>query len=68
MFCQISGWIFDGLRLTIYRQLCEACYAAGRSQEVLDNLREMENIFRDEIKLRSQLNGWLTGKYADDIQ
>ncbi|KAI9458227.1 hypothetical protein HD554DRAFT_2177419 [Boletus coccyginus] len=57
----ISGWVFDGLRLAIYRQSCEASYAARRAQEVLDTIREMENIFRDEMESMGELNVWLTG-------
>lgn len=68
MLYKISSWVFDGLRLTIYRQSCDACYAAGHIREVLDNLQEMESIFRDEIRLRTELNVWVTGKHLDDIQ
>jgi hypothetical protein len=39
-----------------------------RPQEVLDTIRKMENIFRDEIELRSELNGWIAGKYLGHIQ
>ncbi|KAG8215514.1 hypothetical protein J3R82DRAFT_9161 [Butyriboletus roseoflavus] len=35
--------------------------SAKRTQQVLDTLREMESVFRDEIKLRSELSGWLAG-------
>lgn len=32
-------------------------------QEVLDTLREMQSIFRDEIKMSRELHGWLTSEY-----
>lgn len=67
MFFQVSGWVFDGLRLAIYQQSCEACYAAGLTQQVLNSLGELESVFRDEIKLRSELNGWLTGECSHHI-
>lgn len=68
MLRKITGWVFEDLRLSIYRQLCEVCYAAGRTQEVLDTLRQMESNFKDEIKLRRELHEWFICKYLHQIQ
>lgn len=52
----------------IYQQLCEACHAAGRTQEGLDTIREMESIFSGEIKLRRELHGWVDGEYLHHME
>ncbi|KAG9310789.1 hypothetical protein JVU11DRAFT_8639 [Chiua virens] len=57
----VSGWVFSGLRLAVYQQLCTAFEAAERTQDVLATIREMEDVFKDEIKLRNELNQWITG-------
>ena len=65
MFRKLTGWVFDGLRLAIYRGSCEACFASRDRQNVLDTIEKMESVFGDEIKLRSELNRWFTGTYLD---
>ncbi|KAF8121118.1 hypothetical protein EV363DRAFT_1234174 [Boletus edulis] len=56
----VSGWVFDGLKLAIHRQSCEACYAAGCTQDLLDAIRKAENFFTAEIHVRSEQNAWFT--------
>ena len=62
LLCQISGWKFDDLNITIQRRLCEALYAAGRTNEGGESLLKMVNTFDEEVYVSGSITKWVSGE------
>jgi len=59
---QVSGWKFDDLDTTIRQRLCEALYAAGRTNEAGESLLEMVNTVDEEVYMRRPTITWVSGE------
>jgi len=60
--CQISGWKFKNLDITIRQRLCEALYAAGRIKEAGESLLDIVNIVKEEVYMTGLINTWVSGE------
>ena len=58
---QISGWKFDDLDITISQRLCEALYAAGRTNEAGESLLEIVHSVDEEVYMRGPITTWVSG-------
>lgn len=57
----MSGWKFDDLRITVWKRLCEALYAAGLEKDSIEDLLEMTNTFDKEIYTSEPMTKWVSG-------
>ena len=61
--CQISGWKFDDLDITVRQRLCEALYAAGRTREAGESLLKMVNTFDEGVYMGGPITKWVSGEF-----
>ena len=60
--CQISGWKFDHLGITIRQRLCEALYASGRMNEAGESLLDIVNSVDEKVYMRGPISTWVCGE------
>lgn len=61
--CQMSGWKFNELQITVRQRLCEALYAARRTKDSSEALLEMLNTFDEEIYMSAPITQWVSGEW-----
>ena len=61
--CQISGWNFDNLHVTIRQRLCEALHAAGRTKDAGESLLQLVNTFDEEVYMNGSITKWISGEF-----
>ena len=59
---QISGWKFDGLDIVIRQRLCDALYAAGRTQDAGESLLAMVNTLEEAVD--PNIAQWISGVFT----
>ena len=59
---QISGWKFDELDIALRQRLCEALYAAGRTNEAGKSLLDIVNNVDEEVYMRGPITTWVSGE------
>jgi hypothetical protein len=64
--CQISGWKFNDLDITVRQHLCEALYAAGRTKEAGESLLRMVKTFDEDVYMSGPIAKWVSGKFMFD--
>ena len=60
--CQISGWQFDHLGITIRQRLCDALYALGRMNEAGESLLNIVNSVDGEVYMHGPTTAWVFGE------
>ncbi|KAF8548319.1 hypothetical protein OG21DRAFT_1489483 [Imleria badia] len=59
----ISGWKFDGVDITIQQHMCDAFYAAGRTQDASESLLKMVNTLDDAVYMSGPIIKWVSGEF-----
>ena len=59
--CQISGWNFDNLHVTIRQRLCEALHAAGRTKDASESLLKLVNTLDEDVYMSGPITEWISG-------
>ena len=59
--CQISGWNFDNLHVTIRQRLCEALHAAGRMTDAGESLLNLVKTLDEEVYMTGPIAEWISG-------
>jgi hypothetical protein len=62
--CQISGWKFDNLDITIGQRLCEALFATDRTKDAGKSFFELVNTFDEEVYMSGPITEWISSEFT----